>query len=61
MSATSISAYQTKYDISIAITIYAGEETTNRVFHLRNLHGDTQEEQVIHAKQIMDKVVQELY
>lgn len=64
MSARSIYAFQTKYDISVAITIYTiyyGEETTNRVFHLRNLHGDTQEEQVIHAGQIMDEVVQELY
>lgn len=64
MSARTIYAYQTKYDISIAITIYTiyvGEQTTNRVFHLRNLHGETQEEQVIHARQIMDEVARELH
>jgi hypothetical protein len=61
---TSIAAYDTKYDISIAVTTYKIDPhqqwSSTCKFHLRNLRGESQEEQVLHAKQILDEVVQEL-
>jgi hypothetical protein len=62
---STIAAYETEYDISIAVTTYKLDPhqqwTATCKFFLRNLRGESQEEQVLHAKQILDEVVQELY
>jgi hypothetical protein len=62
---SAIAAYETEYDISIAVTTYKLDPhqqwaaTCN--FHLRNLRGESQDDQVLHAKQILDEVVQEVH
>jgi len=49
-------------DISITLTIYdRWEQTTRRSFSLRNVNGETEEEHVAHARQIMDEVAVELH
>lgn len=50
------------HDISITLTIYDNwQQVTRRAFPLRNLEGQTEAEQVAHARQIMDEVAVELH
>jgi hypothetical protein len=62
---TAIAAYESKFNISTAVTIYRlnphQQWATTSNFYLRNLRGESQEEQVLHARQILDQVVQELH
>lgn len=60
-----ILAYKTEHDISITFDIYnwayGREETTGRLFYLRNLKGNSQAEQVEQAARMIDEVARELY
>jgi hypothetical protein len=50
------------YDISITLTIYDNwQQVSRRKFPLRNLEGQTEAEQIAHARQIMDEVASELH
>lgn len=49
-------------DISITLTIYDNwQQTTNHKFFCRNLDGQTVEEQVAHAREVMNGVASELH
>jgi hypothetical protein len=60
-----IAACETRHDISIAVTSYKIDPhqqwTSTRKFYLRNLRGESRQEQVSHARQILDEVVAELH
>lgn len=60
-----IAAFETRHDISIAVTTYKIDRhqqwTSTRKFYLRNLRGESRQEQVSHARQILDEVVAELH
>lgn len=62
---THTAAFETEPNLSIALTIYTTchyqPASTRRVFSLRNLDGETLEQQIDHARQIMNEVAQELH
>lgn len=54
--------YQRHPDIIISLAIYnKSQETARRDFYLRNLSGETEAEQIEHAKKIMHEVAEEIY
>ena len=57
-----IDPYSVINDISITLVIYDNwQQTTRRAFSLRNLSGRMAEEQIAHARQIMDEIAVELH
>ena len=60
----SINAYDTKFNLSIVITMYDGWVTPNvtrRTFYLRNLDGNTQAQQIEHAKDLSKEFAREIH
>lgn len=54
--------FQQHPDISISLTIYnMAHATTRRDFYLRNLAGNSEAEQLEHARQIMNEVAREIH
>src|SRR3712207_4305877 len=58
-----LSAYQYNFSVTVTIytTWYSYQQVAHCAFHLRNLRGNTHEEQLDHAKEIVKQLVEELY
>lgn len=61
---TQINAYDTRFNLSVVINMYdkwAIPNVSQRIFYLRNLKGDTLEQQIEHAKALLDELSQEIH